>query len=146
MYWIRSGPPSESTKRSNLGKDISEKTHIRIYIYINIYLYKYIYIIYLCVWFTQYAVNLGKWYHAFVWMLSTDALYMETYICPVLFQEPLPQRKPLHQSSLPLYPFKAKHHPFIGWPLLIKDHQSTACLEIRIFSWWFLFFQVHPHG
>ena len=25
MYWIRSGPPSESTKRSNLGKDISEK-------------------------------------------------------------------------------------------------------------------------
>ena len=28
MYWIRSGPPSESTKRSNLGKDISEKTHL----------------------------------------------------------------------------------------------------------------------
>ena len=38
MYWIRSGPPSESTKRSNLGKDISEKTHI----YMGPYLYTYL--------------------------------------------------------------------------------------------------------
>ena len=28
MYWARSGPPSESSKRVNLGKDISEKNHI----------------------------------------------------------------------------------------------------------------------
>ena len=33
-------------------------------------------------------------------------------------------KKPLHQSSLPLYPFKAKHHPFIGWPLLIKARHA----------------------
>ena len=32
MYCIRSGPPSESTKRSNLGKGISEKTHIHLWL------------------------------------------------------------------------------------------------------------------
>ena len=36
MNWIRSGPPSECTKRPNLGKDISEKNHMCFYCSCNV--------------------------------------------------------------------------------------------------------------